>query len=66
MDASGWSELCEKDRLAGKKMFGRGTEEQEKHKSSVLKLMRESEEAAEKEDEDMLVRVIKIRRSLWT
>ena len=66
MDASGWSELCKKDRLAGKKMFQHGTKAQEKHKSLVLARLREIEEAAEKEDEDMLVRVIKIRRCLWT
>lgn len=65
-DASGWSDLCEKERAAGKKMFQRGTKEEEAEKRSILDKLRALEAADEKEDEDMLIRVIKIRRSLWT
>jgi hypothetical protein len=33
---------------------------------SALKKTHEIEEAYEKEDEDMMIRLIKIRNSLWT
>jgi hypothetical protein len=40
-------------------------EDVKKHKQ-VLKLTCEIEEAQNQEDEDMLIRLIKIRRTLWT
>jgi hypothetical protein len=68
-DASGWSEYCEASRIAnGGKLSWSGD------KSPKLKAMsdtaheklREIEAAYEAEDEEMMIRLIKIRDSLWT
>jgi hypothetical protein len=68
-DASGWSAYCEASRIAnGGKLSWSGD------KSPELKAMsdtahaklREMEEAYEKEEEEMMIRLIKIRGSLWT
>jgi hypothetical protein len=71
MEASGWSAYCDacRDELGGgvMAMF-------KETKSSALKkqgdkahkLLRKIEEAYEKEDEDMMIRLIKVRHGLWT
>jgi len=68
-DASGWSAYCEASRIAnGGKLSWSGD------KSPELKAMsdasheklREIEAAYEAEDEAMMIRLIKIRQSLWT
>lgn len=64
-DISGWSELCEWDRINGKKPFEKGTEEEEQRKSEALKQLRQIEQQYEDEDQEMLIRLIKIRKSLW-
>lgn len=53
MEASGWAELHDKD-------VG------DKAKRAALKKLNKIEEDYEAEDERMLVRLIKLRRSLWT
>lgn len=53
MDASGWSSVCEGDAS-------------EKAKKVAFKRLQELEESYDREDEKMLVRLIKIRKSLWT
>jgi len=67
MDASGWSEYCKKSEAAGHSIFSN------KEKDPLLvemsdmthKKLREIEAAYDAEDEEMLMRIIKIRRSLW-
>lgn len=67
-DASGWTEYCEKAReLNDGKLFGsKSTPELKKMSDKSHKLLRKIEAAYEKEDEAMMIRLIKIRNSLWT
>ena len=68
-DASGWSAYCEASRIAiGGKLSWGGDKSPELKKQSdkALKLLQKIETAYEKEDEEMLIRLIRIRQSLWT
>jgi hypothetical protein len=68
-DASGWTEYCEASRAAngGRLSWGSDkTPEMKKMSDRSLKALRKIEEAYEKEDEQMMIRLIKIRGSLWT
>jgi hypothetical protein len=72
-DASGWSEYCDRKREEkgpdGSTMsfFGEPkSKELKKFGDNALKKLRKIEEAYEKEDEQMMIRLIKIRNSLWT
>ena len=68
-EASGWTAVCEESRLAngGRLHFGAEKDPALKKKSDKAhKLLRKIEEAYEKEDEEMMIRLIKIRQSLWT
>jgi hypothetical protein len=68
-DASGWSAYCEASRLAngGKLAFGGDkTPELKKMSDKAHKLLRKIEAAYEKEDEEMMIRLIKVRHGLWT
>ena len=73
MDASGWSAYCDACRdLAGEDSLWATMSDD--HKSPELKAqgdiahekLREIEEAYEKEDEEMMIRLIKVRHGLWT
>ena len=69
MEASGWSAYCEAARLAngGKLSFSSDkTPELKKMSTKAHKLLRKIEDAYEKEDEAMMIRLIKIRQGLWT
>lgn len=69
MDASGWTAYCELSRLqnGGRLRFGEDkTPEMKKASKLALKELRKIEAAYEKEDTEMLIRLIKIRQSLWT
>lgn len=62
-DVSGWSDYCEKyPGLWNEEK----TPEQEQEADVALKKLREIEEQYAQEDEEMLIRLIKIRKSLWT
>jgi len=68
-DASGWTEYCEASRIAngGKLSFSADkTPEMKKQSDKAHKLLQKIEAAYEKEDEAMMIRLIKIRQSLWT
>lgn len=67
-DASGWSEFCNRRREEDRHFldFESETEEERKESVKILDLCRSIEEQQEKEDEEMLIRLIKIRKSLWT
>jgi hypothetical protein len=68
-DASGWTEYCEASRIAnGGKLSWSGDKSPELKAMSdtAHEKLREIEAAYETEDEAMMIRLIKIRQSLWT
>ena len=70
-DASGWSEHCDAMRVKypGSFFFSSLNDknsEDKKASDKALKLLQKIESAYEKEDEAMMIRLIKIRDSLWT
>ena len=68
-DASGWTEYCEASRAAnGGKLSWSGDKSPELKKMSnkAHKLLRKIEAQYEKEDEQMMIRLIKVRHGLWT
>lgn len=68
-DASGWSAYCEASRLAngGKLGFSSDkTPELKKMSSVAMKKLHKIEADYEKEDEEMMIRLIKVRHGLWT
>lgn len=60
--ASGWSAYCESRRDQGLRGIGKDPDVT----GPMLDYMHELEEKYEQEDEDMMIRLIKVRRSLWT
>jgi len=67
MDASGWSAYCDRLDREGKDLFDyKETPADRKEKHRAHKLLQKVEKQYEKEDEQMLIRLIKIRKSLWT
>ena len=68
-DASGWTEYCEASRIAnGGKLNWSSDKSPELKKMSNRshKLLQKIEAAYEKEDEEMMIRLIKVRHGLWT
>jgi len=69
-DASGWSEHCDTMRVKypGNLFSSLNDKNLEDKKASdkALKLLQKIESAYEKEDTEMMIRIIKIRNSLWT
>ncbi len=69
-DASGWSAYCEASREAngGKLSWGghKDNPELKKMSNKAHKLLRKMEADYAKEEEQMMIRLIKIRDSLWT
>ena len=70
-DVSGWSEICSRAREKDGEILGilnheNRTEEEEAEVRRALDLSQEIEERYEAEDEEMLIRLIKIRKHLWT
>ena len=68
MDASGWSAFCDSKRQAGGSVLDILDDDSDDRidTTPMHNKMRELEEAYEAEDEEMMIRLIKIRRSLWT
>lgn len=68
-DASGWSEYCKRMReeKGNRWLGGESTNKETKALGKkALKLTQKIEQQYEKEDTEMLIRLIKIRKSLWT
>jgi hypothetical protein len=69
-EASGWSAYCEASRQANGGKLGWSSKDKSpelrKMSDTSHKLLRKIEAAYEKEDEQMMIRLIKIRQSLWT
>ncbi len=68
MDISGWSTYCEETRIKSGSLWSRKDEtpEEREHVSAMLKEMRDIEESRRNEATEMLIRLIKIRKHLWT
>jgi hypothetical protein len=70
MDASGWSAHCEAMRVKYPGSFFSSLNSKDpadrKASDKAHKLLTKIEKAYEKEDEEMMIRLIKIRESLWT
>ena len=67
-EVSGWSEYCrKKEELNEGRLFGgKETPELKKMSTRAHKMMQKIEREFEKEDEDMMIRLIKVRHGLWT
>ena len=67
-EASGWSQYCEASRISngGRLNFSEKSEELQKMCDTASKLLTKLEKEYEEEDEQMMIRLIKIRNSLWT
>lgn len=78
MEASGWSDYCDQRRNASaEKNDGKPdvwdlldtddeTPEDKATSSAILERCREIEEQQTQEDEDMLIRLVKVRKAMWT
>jgi MoaA/NifB/PqqE/SkfB family radical SAM enzyme len=68
MEASGWSDYCQQIRQSGRDYldFEDRTPEEREQSSRALDLSNEIEDKYNKEDEEMLIRLIRIRHALWT
>ena len=67
-EASGWSDYCEAKRVLNNgRLFGsKETPELRKQGNKALKLSTKIEQQYDKEDTEMMIRLIKARDSLWT
>lgn len=65
MAVSGWSAYCDQRHRAGESWFD-VDESNPVDTRPMLDMMNELEAKYEKEDEDMMIRLIKIRQALWT
>jgi hypothetical protein len=67
-DESGWTAYCEMRRAKGYDFldFEDKTPEEKEMSQTSHEQLREMEAAYEKEDEEMMIRLIKIRQGLWT
>jgi len=67
-DASGWTAVCEEVRVANNGGWGLTPKDPKlkKKQDRAHKLLHKLEKQYEKEDEEMLIRLIKVRHSLWT
>jgi hypothetical protein len=67
-DASGWTAYCDakRDLNDGKLFGGKDTAELKKQSNKASNLLRKIEAQYEKEDEQMMIRLIKVRHGLWT
>ena len=66
--SSGWSELLDARRCRGIRTFSDHllTIEEKNYESMTHQKLKELEEQYEQEDNDMLTKLISIRRTLWT
>ena len=67
-DAGGWSDYCAKFRNEGRDFldFEDRTDEEREASSRALDATQTIEDKYNKEDEEMMIRLIRIRQSLWT
>ena len=69
MDYCGWSQFCETRRTDDGDHWlfrGSGSAEDKERSSAIMDAMHKLEEHYDNEDEEMFIRLIKLRKSLWT
>ena len=71
LDESGWSDYCDKQREKDGNDLSfldheDETPEEKEHVRAILDLSNKLEETQDQEDEDMMIRLIKVRQSMWT
>ena len=69
MDASGWSAICEEQRQLEGGLFGSLANKDpvmRKRMNAAHKIMDRLEKQHRKEDEEMMIRLIRVRDALWT
>ena len=66
MKASGWTAYCNRRRSITEDWFSDAGKEDTEDTTDMLDMMNKLEEQYEQEDEDMMIRLIKIRQALWT
>ena len=66
--ASGWSDLCAKRRETGLDFFDMesSTDEENIATQNILDVCNKIEREYDEEDTDMMIRLVRIRRSMWT
>lgn len=65
-DVTGWTDYCETRRERGIGFMETDPSENKEKTNKILNEIREIETAYDKEEEEMLIRLIKVRKSLWT
>lgn len=67
-EVSGWSDICDRRRVKypDEILPEDDTKEEKKESRKALDMIHELEAKYESEDEEMMIRLIKIRQSLWT
>jgi hypothetical protein len=65
-DTSGWSDYCEKGHKDIGSLFEDQSEEDQAESRIILEEMGAIEKTYAQEDEAMMIRLIKLRHSLWT
>lgn len=66
-EVSGWTAYCDQRRQSDDGLFSEPTDKNaKKQRNQSLKLLDKIKQDYEKEDEKMLIRLIKVRNSLWT
>ena len=68
-DASGWTEYCEASRLSNGGKINWSSDKSpalKKQSSKAHKALQKLEADYEKEDTEMMIRLIKVRHGLWT
>jgi hypothetical protein len=65
MEASGWSAYCDRKRSDGT-FFSILEKDDKVDTSAMMDMMDKMDTAYDKEDEEMMIRLIKARDSLWT
>jgi hypothetical protein len=67
-DAGGWSAYCEQRRQSGADLldFEDRSEAEQEQSSKALDATQAIEDKYKKEDEEQMIRLIRIRESLWT
>jgi hypothetical protein len=66
MDESGWSAICRRLEINEEDYFTFENDDDDQESTQALNLCNKIEEAYNKEDEDMMIRLIKVRHGLWT
>ena len=65
-ETSGWSDYCASKRERGIGLLSTDPDEDPKHKNRMMDEINQIQEEYEREEEEMLIRLIKIRKGLWT